>query len=82
MTARLALYTGAIAAAILLSGSQAMAAGDRSERRAGQDSDELRTDIRQRRLKKVEDLDELKLPQPTVPIQPSKSAKPKGDPNQ
>jgi hypothetical protein len=81
MTAKLALCAGAVAVAILYSGSPAMAAGDRSERRAGQDSDELRTDIRQRRLKKVEDLDALKLPQPSAPAQPSKSAKPKGSAN-
>ena len=80
-TAKLALCTVAVALAILFSGLQAVAAGDRSERRAGQDSDELRTDIRQRRLKKVEDLDELKLPQPSAPAQPSKSAKPKGSAN-
>jgi hypothetical protein len=81
MTAKLALYAGTVAVAILFSGSQAVAAGDRSERRAGQDSDELRTDIRQRRLKKVEDLDELKLPPPSAPVQPSNSAKPTSSSN-
>lgn len=53
------------------------AAGERSERRTSQDSDEFRTEIRQRRLKKVDELDELKLPQDKAPPKPSTDAKPK-----
>lgn len=46
------------------------AAGRDADRRAGQESDELRTEMRQRRLKKVEEIDEHRLPssnaQPTA----------------
>ena len=35
---------------------------DGAERRSNQDSDELRTDMRQRRLKKVEDLEKARSP--------------------
>ncbi|MCU0785921.1 MAG: hypothetical protein MUF81_18125 [Verrucomicrobia bacterium] len=61
--------------------SEAMARGDRADRRAGQDGDQLRTDIRQRRLKKVEELDELKLPKQRNAAQPSGKSKPAGGQN-
>lgn len=58
-----------------------IAGSERSERRAGQDSDELRSDIRQRRLKKVEDLEELKLPKQSPQPQSGTNAKPKSSAN-
>lgn len=60
----------------LLAAPESMAAG---ERRSG-DSHELRTDIRQRRLKKVEDLEEHRLPAPSGQQQPASGAKPKPKP--
>lgn len=53
--------------------------GDRSERRAGQASDELRADIRQQRLKKVEDLDTHRLQDRSGRQAPATTAKPKPD---
>ena len=51
---------------IALSSSRGVALSrDGAERRSNQDSDELRTDMRQRRLKKVEDLEKGRLPAQT-----------------
>ncbi len=60
----------------LLAAPESMAAG---ERRSG-DSHELRTDIRQRRLKKVEDLEEHRLPAQGSQQQPASGTKPKPKP--
>lgn len=57
----------------LLAVPESMAAG---ERRSG-DGHELRTDIRQRRLKKVEDLEEHRLPGQSGQQPAASTAKPK-----
>ena len=53
---------------------------DGAERRSNQDSDELRTDMRQRRLKKVEDLEKGRLPAQTGSTNTSPAPKPQTNP--
>lgn len=73
-------FTGLICLlAIALSFPASFAAGrEGAERRSAQDSDELRTDMRQRRLKKVEDLDKHRLKPESSPT--NKKAKPQTTP--
>ena len=61
MRSSIATLTCLVLLALASSGTPA-ASRDGAERRSNQDSDELRTDMRQRRLKKVEDLDKHRLP--------------------
>lgn len=49
---------------------------DGAERRSNQDSDELRTDMRQRRLKKVEDLEKGRSPAQTGSTKTTPAPKP------
>jgi hypothetical protein len=53
---------------------------DGAERRSNQDGDELRTDMRQRRLKKVEDLEKGRLPPQTGSTNTSPAPKPQTNP--
>ncbi len=58
----------------------AAARSDRSDRRSGQESDELRTEMRQRRLKKIEDIEEHRLPSSSAqPVPTKKKSKPKAN---
>lgn len=66
---------------VALSSSVGVAVGrDGAERRSSQDSDELRTDMRQRRLKKVEDLEKYPLPPQTNSTNTSPAPKPQTNP--
>ena len=53
---------------------------DGAERRSNQDSDELRTDMRQRRLKKVEDLEKGRIPAQTGSTNATPAPKPQTNP--
>lgn len=52
---------------------------ERSDRRSSQESDELRTEMRQRRLKKLEDIEEHRLPSSSAQPAPKKKSKPKSN---
>jgi len=70
-----ALCLAIIAAFVSL--PDAAARTDRSDRRSSQESDELRTEMRQRRLKKIEDIDEHRSPSSSVQPATTKKSKPK-----
>lgn len=65
--------------AVTLFAPTVTAAGRDSDRRAGQESDELRTEMRQRRLKKVEDIDEHRLPSSNAQPAATTKSKKKSD---
>ncbi len=72
-----ALYLAIVAAFVSL--PDAAAGADRSDRRSGQESDELRTEMRQRRLKKIEDIEEHRSPSSNTQPTPAKKSKPKSN---
>ena len=72
-----ALCLAIVAAFVSLPDADARA--DRSDRRSSQESDALRTEMRQRRLKKIEDIEEHRLPSSSAQPAPKKKSKPKSN---